>query len=82
MSAVRQRPGILTETSYDTDNRLPLQAASSCRSIVFGTTEVQHDAKEGSTGGGHDEYVKSESRLAGVKYLSWWQYTCCRSCVT
>lgn len=48
------------ETSYDTDNRLPLQVTSSCRSIVFGTGEVQRDSKEEGTNRGHDWYVKSE----------------------
>lgn len=53
------------ETNYDANNRLPLQLATSRRHIVFSAGDVEHDAKEGGTNGGHDRYryVKSELTL-------------------
>lgn len=57
------------ETSYDTNDRLPLQVTTSRRHIVFGTADVEHDGKEGGTNGGHDRYryVKSELTLYTLK---------------
>lgn len=69
MSAVQRRPEILTETSYDTNDRLPLRVG---RHIVFGAADVEHDGKEGCTNGGHDWYRNVKSELTVYIHSSMW----------